>query len=123
MDKNVVGWFEIPVTDMPRAKKFYSEVFQVEINDFPMPELEMATFPMDPNSNAVSGTLVKGEGYVPSSTGSVPYFSCQDVADELSRVEAAGGQIIVPKTSLGEHGTMAHFIHSEGSRIALHSND
>jgi predicted enzyme related to lactoylglutathione lyase len=122
MDKNVVGWFEIPVTDMERAKKFYSAVFKVAIDDFPMPELEMATFPMDPNSNAVSGALVKGEGYVPSSTGSVLYFSCEDVANELSRVEAAGGQILVPKTSLGEHGNMAHVLDTEGNRIALHCN-
>ena len=122
MDKNVVDWFEIPVTDMERAKKFYSAVFTVEIDDFPMPELEMATFPMDPNSNAVSGALVKGEGYTPSATGSVLYFSCEDVANELSRVEAAGGQILVPKTSLGEHGNMAHVLDTEGNRIALHCN-
>ena len=122
MDKNVVGWFEIPVTDMERAKQFYSAVFKVAINHFPMPELEMATFPMDPNSNAVSGALVKGEGYAPSSTGSVLYFSCEDVANELSRVEAAGGQILVRKTSLGEHGYMAHILDTEGNRIALHSD-
>ncbi|MFY0672768.1 MAG: VOC family protein [Bacteroidia bacterium] len=123
MGKNVVGWFEIPVTDMERAKKFYSEVFQVTIEDFPMPGPDdMAVFPMDPNSNAVSGALVKGEGYLPSSTGSLLYFSCIDSADELSRVETAGGQILVPKTSLGEHGNMAHVLDTEGNRIALHCN-
>ena len=27
----MVSWFEIPVNDMERAKKFYETVFQVEI--------------------------------------------------------------------------------------------
>lgn len=36
MDFNMVGWFEIPVVDMDRAKTFYEAVFQVkiELQDF-----------------------------------------------------------------------------------------
>ncbi|MGB5370046.1 MAG: VOC family protein, partial [Flavobacteriaceae bacterium] len=32
MDHNMVGWFEIPVTDMQRAKKFYEKVFGIAIS-------------------------------------------------------------------------------------------
>ncbi|MFC4721323.1 hypothetical protein ACFO5O_03235 [Geojedonia litorea] len=31
MKTNMVGWFEIPVSDMERAKAFYEAVFQIEI--------------------------------------------------------------------------------------------
>jgi predicted enzyme related to lactoylglutathione lyase len=39
----------------------------------------------------------------------------------LGRIEQAGGRTLVPKTSIGEHGFIAHFIDSEGNRVALHS--
>ena len=31
MENNMVGWFEIPVADMDRAKTFYNTVFNIEI--------------------------------------------------------------------------------------------
>jgi predicted enzyme related to lactoylglutathione lyase len=39
----------------------------------------------------------------------------------LSKVEQAGGKIILPKTGIGPHGFMAHFEDSEGNKVALHS--
>jgi predicted enzyme related to lactoylglutathione lyase len=39
----------------------------------------------------------------------------------LSRVEAAGGSVVMPKTSIGENGYMAIFLDTEGNRVALHS--
>lgn len=34
---NPVGWFEIYVHDMERARKFYEEVFQVRLEDMSDP--------------------------------------------------------------------------------------
>ena len=34
---NPVVWFEIYVDDLDRAKKFYETVFQLELNEMPMP--------------------------------------------------------------------------------------
>ena len=36
-------------------------------------------------------------------------------------VEDAGGKIVLPKTSIGPNGFMAHIIDTEGNKIALHS--
>jgi predicted enzyme related to lactoylglutathione lyase len=44
------------------------------------------------------------------------------VATEAAQVEAAGGQIIIPKTDIGEFGFFAQLIDTEGNRIGLHSN-
>jgi hypothetical protein len=44
-----------------------------------------------------------------------------DLAEPLSKVEKAGGKILLPKTSIGQNGFMAHFIDSEGNKVALHS--
>jgi predicted enzyme related to lactoylglutathione lyase len=124
MEKNMVGWIEIPVTDMQRAKAFYEVVFEVDIQVHQMGELQMGWFPFAPGKEGASGSLVKHpDFYRPSdSDGPVVYFSCDDVQEKLDRVEAAGGGIIQPKTQITEDiGYMGLFRDSEGNRIALHS--
>lgn len=118
---NPVVWFEIAVSDMARARKFYEEVFQVELSELPMPGMEMYAFPGDPVNPGATGTLLKDDQSTPSMEGTKVYFHCEDVNTELSRVEGAGGQIILPKTSIGEHGWMAMFRDTEGNLIGLHA--
>jgi len=124
MKHNAVGWFEIPVSDMDRAKKFYETVFATEISVNKFGEFLMGWFPSDHTKSGATGSLVQHEMYKPSLTeGVVIYFSCKDVANELGRVESSGGEIMKPKTQIGEgHGFMALISDSEGNRIALHSN-
>ena len=45
MDRNVVGWFEIPAFDLDRAQKFYEEVLGLELERQVLGPLEMAWFP------------------------------------------------------------------------------
>ncbi len=118
---NAVNWFEIPVKDMSRAKKFYSSVFNKELMDMNNPEMEMSAFPWKDDAPYSAGALVKCEGYEPSKVGTVVYFRCDDLENELGRIEANGGKTLVPKTSIGEHGFIAHFSDTEGNRVALHS--
>ncbi|NND15917.1 MAG: VOC family protein [Eudoraea sp.] len=124
MDRNLVGWIEIPVTDMERAKTFYENVFNISISIHDMGGVIMGWFPMNENKPGSSGSLVLHEEYKPSLThGSVLYFTCKDVVDELSRVAPAGGEVLQEKTEIGGgHGYMALVKDSEGNRIALHSN-
>lgn len=124
MEKNVIGWVEIPVTDMDRAKQFYEAVFGFKIQVHPMGELIMGWFPYAQGKEGAAGSLVKHpEAYRPSdSHGPVVYFTSADVQNELDRVEAAGGSIIQPKTQISEEiGYMALLKDSEGNRVALHS--
>ncbi len=121
MEKNVVNWFEIPVKDLKRAKAFYGKLLDIELQDMNMPNMEMSAFPWVQNAEFSAGALVKTEGYEPSTTGTVVYFSCEDVNTPLSKVESLGGKTLTPKFSIGEHGFVAHFIDSEGNRVALHS--
>ena len=121
--KNPVNWFEIPVNDMDRAKAFYESVFEIEIGINEMGDTLMGWFPLDQQSSGVTGSLVKGEGYVPSGNGSILYFSVPEIDEVLPRVEKNGGKILTPKTSIGEHGSFSHFEDSEGNRIALHQGE
>ncbi len=119
--KNAINWFEIPVTDFTRAKKFYETILGAEIMEIPFPEGKYGMFPSDMQSG-VGGGLAQGEGFVPSDKGTIVYLNGgEDLSSSLNKVESAGGKIVLPKTSIGENGFMAHFIDTEGNRVALHS--
>lgn len=123
MIRNPVGWFEIYVQDMPRAQKFYETVLGVELMKLatPAPELEMLAFPMNMEASGASGALAKMEGYPSGGMGTLVYFSCEDCANEASRVEAAGGKICKPKMAIGQYGFIALVSDTEGNMIGLHS--
>jgi len=123
--KNAISWFEIPTTDLNRARQFYEDIFGIELIPLDTPNLKMRMFPIDDPITGIGGALTYAEGfYKPSSTdGPLIYLNANpDVQIVLDKVEAAGGKVVVPKTEISpEHGHMAVFIDSEGNRIALHS--
>ena len=122
--KNAINWFEIPAKDFERAKSFYEEVLNAKLETMSMEEMgvTMAFFPAD-WENGIGGGIAFGPGYEPSDKGSLIYLNGgDDLSIPLSRVENAGGKIIVPKTSLGPNGFMAQFVDSEGNKVAFHSN-
>jgi hypothetical protein len=123
MENNMVGWFEIPVADMDRAHKFYEKVFNVSIDIHNLGDVIMGWFPNAPGKPGTNGSLIQHSKYTSSeSYGVLIYFSCNDLAYELSRVETAGGAILQQKTEIGGgHGFMGLMKDTEGNRIALHS--
>ena len=126
MSSNILGWFEIPTADMERAIRFYQTVFNIELSRQEFGDLDMAWFPFVQEGAGAPGSLVHHKDfYKPSTDGTLVYLVSQtgDLADELSRIEAAGGQVLVPKTLIAEnYGYMAVFLDTEGNRVALHSN-
>ncbi|NWF50363.1 MAG: VOC family protein [Ignavibacteriaceae bacterium] len=124
LKNNVVGWFEIPVSNMERAMKFYEAVFNLKLERHQMGELDMAWFPFADVPGSPGSLVYHKEFYTPSSDGVLIYFTAHsgDLNNELSLVEPAGGQTLMPKTLIGEEiGYMALFLDTEGNRIALHS--
>ncbi len=124
--KNAINWFEIPATDIDRARKFYEGIFDFEMFDLNIGDgLSMVLFPAV--SGTVNGALIQYEDmYKPSdSMGPLLYLNANpDVQTVLDRVEEAGGKILIPKRLITEdNGYMAVIIDSEGNRIALHSNN
>ncbi|MHC1762226.1 MAG: VOC family protein [Negativicutes bacterium] len=115
MKTNPVIWFEIPVANLEAAKKFYESVFGYDLVSYEMGPMKMAMFPMLDNVPGATGSLVKAEGYITSQTGSLVYFCVDDIETTLRKINAAGGKVIQPKTSIGEHGFIAHFADCEGN--------
>jgi len=125
MNKNAVGWFEIPVKDLDRAIEFYETVFGIRLSKQLIGQAEMALFPMIEDGIGTSGSLVLyRELYNPSENGILIYFTAtsSDLSIELGIVEVAGGKVSIPRKQISEEiGFMAVIIDSEGNRIALHS--
>ena len=119
---NAINWFEIPAKDFNRAKSFYEEVLGTEVQEMPHPTLRYGILPADMQNGGVGGGIVQGEGFEPSAKGALIYLNGgEDLSVPLSKIEKAGGKVLIPKTSIGGNGFMAHFIDTEGNKIALHS--
>jgi predicted enzyme related to lactoylglutathione lyase len=123
IQKNPVGWFEIYVNDMVRAKKFYQAVFLrgefLKISDG---QIEMYAFPWIENGLNTSGALVRTEHMKPGQGGIIIYFTCEDCAIEENLTLQNGGNIIKSKFSIGEYGFVSIINDTEGNIIGLHSN-
>jgi uncharacterized protein len=125
--RNPVGWFEIYVNDMSRAKAFYEAVFakKLEILANPVADdagLEMWQFPGGgPDGYGCPGALCKMEGCAAGGGGTLIYFSCEDCAVEVGRVAANGGMVYKEKFAIGEYGYIAIVADTEGNTIGLHS--
>lgn len=119
-----VGWFDIYVEDMDRAQGFYEAVLDTTLtpmDDPSNPTAQMRAFGDDFTSHGAGGALVKLEYSQPGPGGSMVYFSCDDCAVEEARVSVAGGWIVRPKFSIGEHGCVSIVTGTEGNTIGLHS--
>jgi uncharacterized protein len=118
---NAINWFEIPVTDFTRAKKFYETLYDAEIMEVPFPIGKYGMLPAD-MQNGIGGGLVQGEGFEPSDKGTIVYLNGgEDLSIPLGKVESAGGKILMPKTAIGGNGFMAYILDTEGNKVALHS--
>jgi uncharacterized protein len=123
MKGNAVGWFEIYVQDMARAKAFYETVFEVKLQKLPspMPHLEMCAFAQDAQGYGAAGALVKIQGYPSGGNSTIVYFHCYDCMVEENRVLQAGGRVEHSKMGIGEYGFISHVFDTEGNLIGLHS--
>ena len=119
---NPVGWFEIYVDDLQRARPFYEAVLQIKLAALmKTPEMELWSFPSNMERYGASGALVQMAGFPAGGNSTLVYFSCADCAVEAARVTAAGGRIQKQKTSIGEYGFIALAYDTEGNMFGLHS--
>ena len=121
MASNPVGWFEIYVQDMNRAKAFYESVFKTQLQKLEGPGLDMWAFPMQPEANGAAGALIRMEGFPSGGNSTIVYFICADCSVEAKRASTQGGKIFKDKFSIGQHGFIALVTDTEGNMIGLHS--
>jgi uncharacterized protein len=117
---NPVNWFEIPVSDMPRAIKFYEQAFGVKLTENKVNDHQFAFFPMERGTPGAAGTLIYAPPITPSHNGTTVYFLVKSIEPVLEQIQTAGGKTLFGRTSIGPYGFIAQFEDSEGNRVALH---
>lgn len=119
---SLINWFEIPVTDIERAIRFYEAVLDKKLTRQDMQGFKMAMFPYP--EGGTGGALCQHPQYQPAPSGGVVIYldGGDDLDKPLGRVVGAGGQVVMPKTLITpEIGYMGFFKDTEGNVIALHS--
>ncbi|MBN8262110.1 MAG: hypothetical protein J0L59_07280, partial [Xanthomonadales bacterium] len=87
---NSVGWFELYVQDMARARAFYEAVFETVLQPLVVPEdptagLEMLQFPGDMAAYGANGALCRMPGVPSGPGGTLVYFGCADCGATAAR--------------------------------------
>ena len=112
-----VIWFDLPVTDLKRAMKFYSNVLKAEVKE-DRPGVAVISH----EQGEVSGCLYAKLSTGPSEGGALLYFNVNGRLDEaVAAAEKHGGRVVKPPHAIGPFGQRAIVMDSEGNRIALHS--
>lgn len=117
--ENFTVWAEIPVTDIDRAIKFYSEVFDLDLKKDETGPNPMAMFPTS-NPSGVAGHIYPGK---PASDGAGPtvHFACPDKLETaLERVNKAGGKVVSDAIAIPA-GRFAYCLDTEGNSIGVFS--
>ena len=123
---HAINWFEIPVSNFDRAKKFYETILGNQMKERKGGNIRMAFFQHDVEEEGRGGAIVYDpEFYTPSANGALIYLNCEpDIQKVVDRVIPAGGKLLQNKTAVAatqDLGFWALILDSEGNRIALHA--
>ena len=119
---NAINWFEIATTDLNRAQQFYEAILDCKMQQIEMGNGIEAVFPYE-QGQGVGGSLTSNKQGLVGTGGAVMYLNAGASLDAaLARVEAAGGQIVLPRQALPPGmGFYAHIMDTEGNRVGLHA--
>lgn len=116
---NKIVWANIPVDDIERAKRFYSELLGVEMEDLPDYGGAVAV-PSGGEPGEVAFNLLQGADFKPTPDGVRIVFNAGDEIDAMvARVEPAGGKVMQQPEQMGPIGIFAQVMDSEGNMISL----
>ena|SRR3989338_7730308 len=120
MDK--VVHFEIPVKDLERAKKFYQDSFEWEINSAPEMDYNIImTTAVDENMMPKEKGAINGGMMIKKSpiTSPVITIGVDNIDEKIEIVKKHGGEIVLEKMKVGEIGFAAYIKDTEDNIIGL----
>ena len=108
---------EIPAPDLEKAKKFYEEVFNWEINS----EMGMEGYWFFKTEN-IGGAF--SSSLKPSTEGVAVILNVDDVTGKTSDIKKAGGKIVQGRTEIGGGmGFYAYFTDINGNKLGIWSQN
>lgn len=111
-----ISWTELSTNDPDAARKFYSEAFGWDYQEFKMPETEYHVIKS-------GGREVGGIMKMPPQAGDVPpfwlsYVTVDNVDETAKRIESLGGKIVCPPMDIKDVGRMIVFQDPQGALLA-----
>ena len=126
--KATVSHFEIPARDPERAARFYRDVFgwSVDLLPWERPYYKLRSSTVISGSSGSSGTGRQGiDGGITEAGSGVEHpllmihIEEAELESVLERIAAAGGQVDLPATRVGQMGWWARFRDPEGNLLGL----
>jgi predicted enzyme related to lactoylglutathione lyase len=108
---NPVTWFEIMGQDSATLQKFYADIFGWKLSP-PIPEMGNYSM-LDNAGQGIGGGLGQGDRRV------TVYIQVDDPQAYLDRITGAGGQVLMPVTSVTPETTIAMFADPAGNVTGL----
>jgi predicted enzyme related to lactoylglutathione lyase len=123
MTRNAINWFEIPVTDMDRAQRFYETLLARSLRREQAGPQTLAIFPYEVGTGVGGMLKLDAAAAAPATGATLVYLDASPSLDAvLSRAGELGARIVQPRTELPNgNGFTAHLLDTEGNRIGLHS--
>jgi predicted enzyme related to lactoylglutathione lyase len=115
---NRAVWFDIPVSDLDRAARFYAAILGVGVSKETVGDF---SFCVIEHQNGNGGCLVPNHAEI-AAGGILLYLNADGrIRDAVNQVVPHGGTVVQPIHAIGPHGFRAIVLDSEGNRVALHS--
>ncbi|HKZ48357.1 MAG TPA: VOC family protein [Thermoplasmata archaeon] len=103
---------EIQSNDPGTTKRFFRDIFGWKLEEYP--EMD---YTMWKASSGVGGGFTKPQGGM--NPGTLNHILSREIADDVRKIEASGGAILVPKTEIPGQGWFAVFREPGGAVLGL----
>lgn len=121
--------FEIHATDLEAAKTFYAAAFGWEYQDYSefagMPYFGIVTGP--DTEMGINGAIMQRMGSFDGPgapvNGAVLTMGVADFDETAAKIEAAGGQVTLPKYALPGMAWQGYFMDTDGNVFGIHQPD
>jgi predicted enzyme related to lactoylglutathione lyase len=112
---NPVCHFEFMVSDVEKAKRFYSSVFDWKFSDMSMPGVEYVGID---TGTPPGGGMMKKPDMAPMYALS-SYFLVDSVDETMKKAAAAGGRVQIPKMEIPTIGWWGLFMDPDGIPVMV----
>ena len=116
--------FAIHIEDLARAQSFYARVFEWGFASYGAPDF--LQIKADASENGALIGALQARSYSPVSErviGLECTIGVADVDEIIRRVQASGGQILMPKTAIPYVGWVTKFLDTEGNLMCAMQAD
>jgi uncharacterized protein len=107
---------ELQTHDVPKAKAFYSRLFDWKLEDVPM---DGGSYTMIGVGEGTGGGMIRSQALAGAPPQWLAYVAVADVAASTRKAKELGAKVVMDKTQVGEIGWMSILTDPTGANFAL----